>query len=34
MAASFPMASTRETYGRTLVELGHEHPDLTVLGGT
>ena len=33
MAASFPMASTRETYGRTLVELGHEYPDLTVLGG-
>ena len=26
-------ASTRETYGRTLVELGRENPDIVVLGG-
>ena len=33
MSASYPMASTRETYGRTLVELGHENPDIVVVGG-
>ena len=26
-------ASTREAYGKTLVELGHEDPDIVVLGG-
>ena len=26
-------ASTRETSGKTLVELGRDHPDLVVLGG-
>ena len=26
-------ASTRETYGRTLLELGRENPDIVVLGG-
>ena len=33
MVATFPMASTRETYGKTLVELGAEYPDIVVLGG-
>ena len=33
MAVSFPTASTRETYGKTLVELGGEDPNLVVLGG-
>ena len=33
MSSSYPMASTRETYGRTLVELGHENPDIVVVGG-
>ncbi|MEE9198433.1 MAG: transketolase C-terminal domain-containing protein [Dehalococcoidia bacterium] len=26
-------ASTREAYGRTLLELGHQNPDIVVLGG-
>ncbi len=33
MALSFPVASTRQTYGKTLVELGRENPDIVVLGG-
>ncbi len=33
MAAQWTMASTRETYGRTLLELAEEFPDIVVLGG-
>ncbi len=33
MAISFSNASTRETYGKVLVELGRENPDIVVLGG-
>ena len=33
MVATFPMASTRETYGKTLAELGREDPRIVVLGG-
>ncbi len=33
MVASRVMASARETYGRTLVELAQDHPDIVVLGG-
>lgn len=33
MAVTFPTASTRETYGKTLVELGREDPNIVVLGG-
>ena len=33
MVATFPTASTREIYGKTLVELGKENTDLVVLGG-
>ena len=33
MVANLPMASTRETYGKTLVQLGREHPEIVVLGG-
>ena len=33
MVPAFPTASTRETYGKTLVELGRENPDIVVLGG-
>jgi transketolase len=31
--SSFTKASTRETYGKALVELGRENPDIVVLGG-
>ena len=33
MVASRVMASARETYGRTLVELSQDHPNIVVLGG-
>ncbi len=33
MVAQREMAATRETYGRTLLELGDTHPDIVVLGG-
>ena len=33
MAAQWTMASTRETYGRTLLEMAEEFPDIVVLGG-
>ena len=33
MVARKEMASTRETYGRTLLELADSHPDIVVLGG-
>ena len=33
MAAQRQMASTRETFGRTLLELADEHPEIVVLGG-
>ena len=33
MVATFPTASTRETYGKTLVELGSEDSRIVVLGG-
>ena len=33
MVAVFPMSSTREIYGKTLVELGREDPNVVVLGG-
>ena len=33
MVSAFPTASTRETYGKTLVELGGEDPNIVVLGG-
>ena len=32
-SGAFKMASTRETYGKTLVELGGEDPNIVVLGG-
>ena len=33
MAAQRQMASTRETFGRTLLELADDHPEIVVLGG-
>ena len=33
MVAQKEMASTRETYGRTLLELADAHPEIVVLGG-
>jgi transketolase len=33
MADNLPTASTREIYGKTLVELGNENPSIVVLGG-
>lgn len=33
MVASRTMASTRESYGRTLLELAETHPEIVVLGG-
>ena len=33
MVTGFPTASTREIYGKTLVELGGEDPKIVVLGG-
>ena len=33
MVATIPKASTREVFGKTLVELGNENPDIVVLGG-
>ena len=33
MVTKYPMASTREIYGKTLVELGDEDPNIVVLGG-
>ena len=33
MVTAFPMASTREIYGKTLTEMGSEHPEIVVLGG-
>ena len=33
MVTAFPTASTREIYGKTLVELGGEDPRIVVLGG-
>lgn len=33
MPLAFPVASTREAYGKTLLELGRERPDIVVLGG-
>ena len=33
MVSTYPVASTRETYGKTLVELGRENPDIVVVGG-
>ena len=33
MVATFPTASTRETFGNTLAELGGEDPNIVVLGG-
>ena len=33
MVASLPMASTREMFGKTMVELGGEDPRIVVLGG-
>ena len=33
MVATFSVASSRETYGKTLVELGKEDPSIVVLGG-
>ena len=33
MVSAFPMASTRETYGKTLVELGAEDSKIVALGG-
>jgi len=33
MVATFPTASTRETYGKTLLALGRQNPDIVVLGG-
>ena len=33
MTAQRTMASTRETYGRTLLEMAEEFPDIVVLGG-
>ena len=33
MVAQKVMASTREAYGKTLIELAEENPDIVVLGG-
>ena len=33
MVISQPPASTRESFGKTLVELGERHPEIVVLGG-
>ena len=33
MVGTFPTASTRETYGKTLTDLGGEDPNIVVLGG-
>ena len=33
MSSQHMLASTREIYGRTLVELGHDNPDIVVVGG-
>lgn len=33
MVSTSSMASTRESYGRTLTDLGRENPDIVVLGG-
>ena len=33
MVTARKMASARETYGRTLLELAEDHPDIAVLGG-
>ena len=33
MSSQYVMASTRESYGRTLVELGHDNPNIVVVGG-
>ena len=33
MVAQRQMASTRETFGRTLLEIADEHPEIVVLGG-
>ena len=33
MAAAREMVSNRETYGRTLLDMAKEHPDIVVLGG-
>jgi transketolase len=33
MAAQRTKAATRETYGRTLLEIAEDHPDIVVLGG-
>ncbi len=33
MVSTYPVASTREIYGKTLVELGRENPDIVVVGG-
>ena len=33
MALDFPLVSTRETYGKTLLTLPRENPDIVVLGG-
>ena len=30
---SFPMASTREAYGKELLDIGRSNPDVVVLGG-
>jgi transketolase len=33
MVKQWAMSSTRETYGRTLLSMAEEHPDIVVLGG-
>lgn len=33
MVSNFPLASTREAYGKALLELGRENPDIVVVGG-
>ena len=33
MVAQKQMGSTRETFGRTLLEIADEHPEIVVLGG-
>ena len=33
MAAAREMVSNRETYGRTLLDMAEDHPDIVVLGG-
>lgn len=33
MTLDFPLVSTRETYGKTLLTLARENPDIVVLGG-